>query len=84
MDMHAMNSVSRAPGHLDASPYAALSRLQRSHAREWSDTPFDYDRGRWMHDGTRPNALDAAVEITPPEAVTRHRSAWHGMAAETA
>jgi hypothetical protein len=58
MDMNAMNSVSRAPGHLDASPYAALSRLQRSHAREWSDAPFDYDRGRRMHDRTRPNALE--------------------------
>jgi AraC family transcriptional regulator len=84
MDMHAMNSVSRALGHLDALPYAALSRLQRSHAREWSDAPFDHDRGRRMHDRTRPNAFDAAVEITPPEAVTRHRSAWHSMAAETA
>jgi AraC family transcriptional regulator len=83
MDMHAMNSVSWAPGHVDASPYGALSRLQGSHVHEWSDTLFAHDHGRRMHDRTRADALDAAVEITPPEAMTRHRSAWHGMAGFT-
>jgi AraC family transcriptional regulator len=84
MGMHVVNLVSRAPGHPDASPYAVLSRSQGSLVYEWPEVPFDHDRGHHMHDRTRRNALDAAVEISPPEAVIRHRLSWLGMAAETA
>jgi AraC-like DNA-binding protein len=84
MDLRATDPVSRISYHRDASPYPAVSQMHRRFTHEWPDEPFDHNRAHQLHGRTGRGAVEAAVEITPPEAVIRHRLTWLGMAAETA
>jgi AraC family transcriptional regulator len=83
MDLYATNSAPCVPPHHDASLYPAVSHLRGGFARGWPGEQFNHVRGRKLGGPTRWGGLNAAVEITPPEAVVRHRRTWHGMAAET-